>query len=80
VWQLLRGDPGPDRLLAHDPFRGREPPAFIRAGIWRYRFSASRAGGAWWERERVGEFFPPLSLDHPGLRAYAQAYGWTTRR
>jgi hypothetical protein len=79
VWQLLDGDPSPEPLLARDPFRGGPPPRFIRAGIWRYRFSASRTGGEWWQRERVGEFFPPLSLDNRGLREYAAAYGWGRR-
>ena len=53
-----------------------QPPRWIRAGIWRYRFSTSRAGGAWWERERVGEYLPPVSQDDPGLREYVRAYGW----
>src|SRR5262249_5857664 len=39
VWQLLKGDPSPDKLLASDPFTG-SPPRSIRAGIWKYRFSA----------------------------------------
>jgi hypothetical protein len=78
VWQLLEGDPSPEPLLARDPFRGGPPPRWIRAGIWRYRFSSrgSRAGGAWWERERVGEYLEPMSLGDPGLRAYVEQFGW----
>jgi hypothetical protein len=79
VWQLLSGDPAPAPLFARDPFRGGkggEPPRWIRAGIWRYRFSTSREDGAWWERERVGEYLPPVSLDHPGLRRYVAQFGW----
>lgn len=75
VWQLLRGEPGPDRLLARDPFRG-SPPRWIRAGIWHYAFSADRKDGAWWQRKRVGQLIAPVSLDDPGLRAYVEAYGW----
>jgi hypothetical protein len=75
VWQLLRGDPTPKSLLARDPFP-TEPPRWIRAGVWRYRFSDSRAGGKWWERERVREYIPPLSALNPILRSYAEAYGW----
>jgi len=75
VWQLLSGEPSPRRLLARDPFDGAAPK-YVRAGIWHYRFSTNRAGGAWWERERVGEFLPPVSLHHRGLRDYVQAYGW----
>ena len=75
VWQLLEGDPSPKSLLARDPFP-EAPPRWIRAGIWLYRFSDSRADGAWWTRERVGEFCPPLSLETPALREYVQAFGW----
>jgi hypothetical protein len=78
VWQLLDGDPSPQPLLARDPFRGGPPPRWIRAGIWRYRFSspAAKRAGAWWERERVGEYLEPMSLEDPGLRAYVAHYGW----
>jgi hypothetical protein len=75
VWQLLQGDPTPKSLLARDPFP-TDPPRWIRAGIWRYRFSASRADGQWWERQRVGEYIPPLSTVNPILRSYVEAYGW----
>jgi hypothetical protein len=76
VWQLLRGEPGPRRLLARDPFADA-PPRWIRAGLWRYRFSETRADGAWWTRERVDEYLRPLSADDPGLRAYVRGYGWS---
>jgi Lipase maturation factor len=75
VWQLLRGEPGPRRLFARDPF-GDAPPRWIRAGLWRYRFSRSLATGAWWERERVGEYLRPISVEDAGLREYVDAYGW----
>jgi len=75
VWQLLEGEPWPKSLLARDPFP-REPPRWIRAGIWRFRFSSSFAGGVWWTRERVGEYLPPISLGHRGLREYVTAYQW----
>ncbi|HEY8041607.1 MAG TPA: lipase maturation factor family protein, partial [Polyangiaceae bacterium] len=75
VWQLLSGDPSPRSLLARDPFQGA-PPRWIRAGLWRYRFTASRAAGAWWERERVGEYLPPVSLETEPLREYIERFGW----
>jgi hypothetical protein len=76
VWQLLRGEASPKTLLARDPFPTASP-LWIRAGIWRYRFTRSRADGAWWTRKRVGEYLHPVSLDDPDLRDYVQAYGWT---
>jgi hypothetical protein len=75
VWQLLSGDAAPKTLLARDPFPD-EPPKWIRADIWRYRFSGSRDAGAWWTRERVGEYLRPVSRLDGGLRRYVRAYGW----
>jgi hypothetical protein len=75
VWQLLRGEPGPARLFARNPFPGLAPK-WIRAGLWRYRFTRSRAEGAWWIRERVGEYLRPLSVDDAGLDEYVDSYGW----
>ena len=75
VWQLLSGDAAPEPLLARDPFRAA-PPRWIRAGIWRYQFTPSRADGAWWERERVGEYLSPVSLENTALRRYVQRSGW----
>lgn len=75
VWQLLEGEPWPKSLLSRDPFP-QEPPRWIRAGIWRYRFSTSGQRGVWWTRERVGDFLPPISLGDAGLREYVAAYHW----
>jgi hypothetical protein len=75
VWQLLSGDPTPEPLLSRDPFRGG-PPRWIRAGIWQYRFTKTRADGAWWERERVGEYLAPVSLESAPLRSYVHRAGW----
>jgi hypothetical protein len=75
VWQLLEGDPAPKPLLARDPFPD-SPPRWIRAAVWRYRFTPSRADGSWWTRERVEEYLDPVSLEDPDLRDYVRAYGW----
>ena len=75
VWQLLRGEPAAKRLLSRDPF-SETPPRWIRAGLWRYRFSDSRRSGVWWTRERIGEVLPPVSANDPGLREYVRAFKW----
>jgi hypothetical protein len=52
------------RLLERDPFPGA-PPQYIRATFYRYRFTtaAERAQtGAWWKRQELGEYLPPVSL------------------
>ena len=54
VWKLLHADPGTLGLLASDPFHG-SPPRFVRATLYRYRFTPrDDPGGAWWTRERLG--------------------------
>ena len=38
--------------------------------------TSSRADGAWWQRELVGEYLQPLSLEHRDFRRYLAARGW----
>jgi hypothetical protein len=64
--RLLEGDPATRRLLGRpDPFPDH-PPALVRARLYRYRFTTPaerRQTGAWWSRELLGEYLPPLRLD-----------------
>jgi hypothetical protein len=65
--RLLENDPATLRLLAGNPFPDR-PPTFVRARFYRYRFTTRderRETGAWWVRELVGEYVPPLTLRRP---------------
>jgi hypothetical protein len=62
--KLLEGDRAVLRLLRKNPFPAA-PPAAVRARFYRYRFttwSERRATGAWWARELVGDYVPPISL------------------
>lgn len=62
--RLLQGTPDVLALLERNPFPGG-PPQFIRAQRFRYRFTdwnERRRDGAWWKRERLDEYLPPLSL------------------
>jgi hypothetical protein len=62
--RLLLGDRDTLRLLRRDPFPDARP-AWIRARLYRYRFSTWqewRRSGAWWVREPLGDFFPPIRL------------------
>jgi len=64
VVRLLAGDPMVLRLLGRNPFP-EEPPRWIRARFYHYRFTSRaerRATGAWWARELAGEFLAPVSL------------------
>jgi hypothetical protein len=65
--RLLEGDLATLKLLRHNPFPDA-PPSYVRAQLFEYRFTTlheRRATGAWWHREPVGEFVPPLRLPPP---------------
>jgi hypothetical protein len=78
VYQLLRGEPSAKRFLAVDPFPDA-PPRYIRARLYRYRFSEERDAGKYWERELVGEYLNPLSLDHPEFLRVLERRGWLSQ-
>jgi hypothetical protein len=66
--RLLEADPATLRLLRHDPFDG-ERPRWVRARMYRYRFSTPderRRTGAWWVRREIGVVVDPVTL--PMLR------------
>jgi hypothetical protein len=59
VDKLLDGDRAIAKMFRFNPFLDR-PPERVRAIVYRYQFTdwqERRATGAWWRRERVGEFF-----------------------
>ncbi|HKU63279.1 MAG TPA: lipase maturation factor family protein [Gemmatimonadales bacterium] len=62
--RLLEGDRATLRLLRYNPFPAA-PPRWVRARLYRYRFSTRderRATGAWWIREPAGILVGPLAL------------------
>jgi len=68
--RLLQGSPEVLKLLANNPFPER-PPRYIRATLYRYRFTdfaARRREGTWWQREKMWPYVPPLSLREPNSR------------
>lgn len=65
--KLLEGDPAVLRLLRRNPFP-QAPPARVRALFYYYRFTTRRERretGAWWARELVGHYLPPMALATP---------------
>jgi hypothetical protein len=63
--KLLVGSPDVLSLLKTNPFR-KQPPRYVRAVLYDYRFTdraAHRATGAWWRRERRGAYSPTLGKD-----------------
>jgi hypothetical protein len=64
VAKLLQNDEAILGLLGNNPFPD-EPPAFIRARLYRYHYakrSERRQTGKWWKREFVSQYLPPVSL------------------
>ncbi|MFC7343677.1 lipase maturation factor family protein [Saccharopolyspora griseoalba] len=62
---LLRNERDVLNLLRDNPFPD-EPPALVRAGLYRYRFNTRRerkATGRHWTRTEASEFIRPLTLD-----------------
>ncbi|MGY1739486.1 MULTISPECIES: lipase maturation factor family protein [unclassified Blastococcus] len=67
--RLLEGDRDTLRLLRSSPFPPGAPPAYVRALLYRYRFSTRRERretGAWWVRTPAGVLVDPVSLDRLG--------------
>ena len=65
IVRLLEGSRDVTGLLAHDPFPDK-PPRYLRAMFYRYRFTTAeerRQTGAWWKRQELREYLPPISRD-----------------
>jgi len=76
--KLLAGDEATESLLAENPFEG-DPPNHVRALRYRYEFTDAetlRETGRWWDRERVGTYFGPVSLSDPRFRSRLRRFGW----
>ncbi|MFF4028944.1 lipase maturation factor family protein [Streptomyces sviceus] len=65
VERLLENDPATLRLLRRSPFPADDPPRYVRASLFRYRYTTwreLRETGACWERTYVREYLPPTRL------------------
>lgn len=68
--KLLEGEPEVLGLLAANPFPN-DPPRYLRAVVWDYRFTdpaERRAGGSWWRRSNPRIFLPAISLNLHGMK------------
>ncbi len=64
VFRLLENSPDVVHLLGKNPFPDK-PPHYLRAEIYRYRFSTlaeHRQTGDWWQRTDERPYLPPVSL------------------
>ncbi|XP_069702878.1 lipase maturation factor 2-like isoform X1 [Periplaneta americana] len=73
AYRLLNGQPEVLQLLdtSQNPFPTK-PPKYLKASLYHYHFTpwSQRWSGPWWKREKVGEYFPIFSRDHPPLLDY----------
>ncbi|MEW2497333.1 lipase maturation factor family protein [Streptomyces nodosus] len=72
VERLLENDRDTLRLLRRCPFPAHAPPRYVRARLFRYRFTTwreLRETGACWQRVYVREFLPPTRLADPVARS-----------
>jgi hypothetical protein len=77
VWKLLHNDPLALQLFAGNPFPDH-PPRYVRAIWYKYKFAApGNPEGDWWEREKVGDWFPVVSLDDRRLARWMEMEGWS---
>ncbi|WP_369231082.1 lipase maturation factor family protein [Streptomyces sp. R21] len=73
VERLLENDRDTLRLLRSSPFPPDAPPRYVRARLYRYRYTTwreLRETGACWERTYVREFMPPTRLDRPVTQSW----------
>ncbi len=71
AYRLLEGSPDVLALFEKGPFH-QKPPRELRAVLYRYRMSRHeerRRTGAWWVRERVGLYLPPVRLEDFTVRS-----------
>jgi predicted DCC family thiol-disulfide oxidoreductase YuxK len=64
--RLMTGSPDVLGLLQSNPFP-KAPPRYLRAVVYEYHFTdfaTRRRTGAWWVRERKGEYLPVISRQH----------------
>ena len=60
IRRLLEGERTVLGLLQYNPFPNA-PPKYVRARLFRYRFTRFGEPG-WWRREEQGAYFPAVSL------------------
>jgi hypothetical protein len=76
LWKLLHNDAGTLSLLAGNPFPDK-PPRWVKVVVYRYKFAPlGNADGAWWTREKVGDFTPAVSVQSEQLLNIVRGMGW----
>src|SRR5262249_57598508 len=74
-----RGGPAPPHNLSHHPPPPPPPPPVVRPRLYHYRFTSRaerRETGAWWARDPVALWLPPLALDTSGELTASATGAW----
>jgi hypothetical protein len=74
-WKLLHNDGAAVSLFRTNPFPDA-PPRYVRAILYCYKFARPNDRGIWWERERIDEWLPVLSVDDKSFVELLQSAGW----
>lgn len=76
VYKFLINDQQILKLIKKNPFEKRAPK-YVRIQRYIYTFRHPSSGSrAYWEREFVGKYLPPMQIGHPILEKFKSAYGW----
>ncbi len=61
--RLLQNEPSVTALLRRNPF-AEKPPRYLRAQFYDYTYATEeeKAGGRWWDRRLLGQYFPVVQL------------------
>ncbi|UYV83731.1 LMF1 [Cordylochernes scorpioides] len=76
--ELMVNSPEATDLIAHNPFRNKDPPKWIKADHYVYTYtkwnSQAAKDGAWWKRKFRQSYFGPVN--HGMLKQIYQHFGW----
>ncbi|MBT7610930.1 MAG: lipase maturation factor family protein [Bacteriovoracaceae bacterium] len=77
VAKLLYADPDALSLLASEPFN-RKKPKWVKIDYYKYNFQDPGKSG-YWKRKYLGEWLPPLNLEHESFRNIIKSNDWDPR-
>eukprot|EP01066_Platyproteum_vivax_P013151 Platyproteum_vivax@DN5970_c0_g1_i1.p1 len=85
AYKFLKNDPLMDTLIKKNPFKGSEPPRFVRAKMFRYNYTSPKETGwfgqkssNFWRRREAGMYLPVVSLHQGNLLNIVKMQKWDT--
>jgi len=78
--RLLLNDDHIVSLIRFNPFKGRDPPKWIKADLYEYTYtklnSSEANEGKWWSRKYVEPYVAPTNLNSSWLHRVMEMTGW----